>query len=173
MMEIPDEKNCLDLLKKVGCSDNVISHCQTVSILAVKIAERAHANVELVRAGALLHDIGRSKSHGIDHAVKGARLAKDLGLSTSIINIIERHIGAGLSQDDAVRFHLPKKDYRPQTLEEKIVCHADSLIGNTRRRTIEEKIEKVLLENEKEYALKLIRLHKELSDICGVDLNHI
>lgn len=173
MTNIPDEETCVKLLEKVGCSENVISHCQAVSILAVKIAKKAHADIELVRAGALLHDIGRSKSHGIDHAVKGAKIAQNLGLPTSIIRIIQCHIGAGLSPDDAVRFHLTKKDYRPQTLEEKIVCHADSLIGNSTRRTIEEKIEKVLLKNEKEYALKLIRLHKELSDICGVDLNHI
>jgi len=173
MTEFPDEESCLKLLENVGCSEHIISHCQAVSILAVKIAKKAQADVDMVRAGALLHDIGRSKSHGIDHAVKGAKIAQDLGLPKSIIHIIERHIGAGLSPDDAIRFHLPKKDYRPQTLEEKIVCHADSLIGNSTRRTIEEKIEKVLLKNQKEYALKLIRLHKELSDICGIDLNHI
>ena len=173
MTLIPNEDTCLSFLKQVGCSDSVIKHCIVVKDLAVKIAGYTDADVDLVCAGALLHDIGRSQSHDIDHAVKGAEIARDLGVSDEVISIIERHIGAGLSPEDAVRFHLPKKDYRPQTLEEKIVCHADNLIGDVTRRPIEVKVEKVLRKHNKNYALKLIRLHKELSDLLGIDLNDI
>ena len=84
MKEIPDEKTCITLLEQVGCSTNVIAHCKAISILAVKIAHKTNADVDLVRAGAFLHDIGRSQSHGIDHAVKGAMIAKDLGLPEQI-----------------------------------------------------------------------------------------
>ena len=65
------------------------------------------------------------------------------------------------------------KDYIPETLEEKIVCHADSLIDNCRRQNIEKEVERALMDGHKEYALRLVGIHKELSDICGVDVNRI
>ena len=35
------------------------------------------------------------------------------------MNIIERHIGAGITEEEAVNLGLPKKSYLPETLEEK------------------------------------------------------
>jgi uncharacterized protein (TIGR00295 family) len=171
MSSIPSPKECLKLLKKVGCSDKVIRHCKAVRDLAVKMAEKANADVKLVEAGALLHDIGRSKTHGILHAVEGVKIAQKFGLPQSIINIIERHIGAGISKYKAKRLGLPPKDYIPKTLEEKIVCHADNLIDKYERQNIEDAMERALEEGHKEYAERLHKLHKELSDICGIDLH--
>jgi uncharacterized protein len=34
----------------------------------------------LVEAGAILHDLGRAKSHEVDHGLVGAQMAKSLGL---------------------------------------------------------------------------------------------
>ncbi len=168
---IPSPDECLELLKKVGCSESVIKHCKAVRDVAVKMAKKAHADVELVEAGALLHDIGRSKTHDILHALEGVKIAQKLGLPQSIINIIERHIGAGVSKTEAKKLGLPLKDYIPETLEEKIVCHADNLIDKYERQNIEDAIERALNEGHKEYAERLLKLHKELSDICGIDLN--
>lgn len=173
MSFIPNPEECIELLKKTGCSEPVIRHCMAVRDIAVKIAERTNADKHLVEAGALLHDIGRSKTHGIFHAVEGAKIARKLDLGDSIINIIERHIGAGLSAEEAKKLGLPAKDYIPITLEEKIVCHADSLIDNSKKQNIEKEVERALREGHKEYALRLVELHKELSDICGIDLNDI
>jgi len=173
MNSIPSPKDCIILLKNAGCSESVVKHCKAVRDVAVKIAEKANANVKLVEAGALLHDIGRSKTHGIRHAIEGVKIGKKLGLSKEILNIIERHIGAGLSKEEAKKLGLPIKDYIPETLEEKIVCHADSLIDNCKKQKIEIEVERALREGLKEYALKLVSLHKELSDICGIDVNYI
>ena len=173
MRSIPDADECIQLLKKTGCSDSVISHCKSVRDVAMRIARRTNANKKLVEAGALLHDIGRSKTHGISHAVEGAKIAKKLGLPESLIFIIERHIGAGLSKKEAKKLGLPSKDYIPVTLEEKIVCHADSLIEDNRIQKIEHEVERALNEGHKDYAIRLVRLHKELSNICGIDLNDI
>ena len=167
----PEE--CIQILEKEGCSDRVIQHCKAVRDLAVKIAEKAGADVELVEVGALLHDIGRCKTHGINHSVVGARIAKKLGLPKEIINIIERHIGAGLTADIAKKLGLPEKDYTPKTLEEKIVCHADNLIDDVKRQNIELEIERALRNGQQEYAQRLAKLHRELSDICGINLNEI
>ncbi len=87
---------------------------------------------ELVQQGGLFHDIGRSRTHGIEHALAGVEIAKRLGFSTGLINIIERHIGAGITAQEAERLGLPKKDYLPLTPEEKIVSYADNLISGTR-----------------------------------------
>ena len=165
----PDE--CIKLLKENGCSKEVIKHCKAVRDIAVKIAEKANADMKLVEASALLHDIGRSKTHGIRHGVEGAKIARNLGLPESIIKIIERHLGAGLPADEAKKLGLPAKDYMPETLEEKIVCHADSLVDHGKRKKIEHEVERALLEGHDGYARRLVILHKELSDICGIDVN--
>jgi len=171
MSLVPSPDECLELLKKTGCSDNVVRHCKAVRDVALKIAKRTDADVKLVEAGALLHDIGRSKTHGIFHAMEGVKIAQKLGLPKSIINIIERHIGAGIPKGEAKKLGLPPKDYIPKTLEEKIVCHADNLIDKYERQNIEDAMERALNEDHKEYAERLLKLHKELSDICGIDLN--
>ena len=101
MFSIPHPDKCIELLKLSGCSNAVINHCEAVRDLAVEIAKRANADVKLVEAGALLHDIGRSKVHGIKHGVEGAEIAKRLNLPVSIVNIIERHLGAGIPKDEA------------------------------------------------------------------------
>lgn len=173
MSSLPSKEECLKMLKEAGCSDEVIEHCKAVRDLAVKIAKRANANVELVEVGALLHDIGRSRTHGIRHAVEGAKIAKKLGLPEEVIKIIERHIGAGIPKKEALKLGLPARDYIPETLEEKIVCHADSLIDGNKRQNIEVELERALLNNLNEYALRLVKLYKELSEICKIDLNKI
>jgi uncharacterized protein (TIGR00295 family) len=173
LSSIPGPKKCIELLKKQGCSEEVIQHCMTVRDIAVRMAKKANADVKLVEAGALLHDIGRSKTHGIKHGIEGAKIAEELGLSKSIVRIIERHIGAGLPAKDAKRLGLPEKDFIPLTLEEKIVCHADNLVDNNEKINIESEIEKALMKGLKGYALRLAVLHKELSDICRMDVNNI
>jgi len=173
MEKIPYPTECIELLEKSGCSEKVIKHCMAVRDVAVKIAKKANADVKLVEAGALLHDIGRSKTHGIYHAVEGAKIAKKLGLPESIVRIIERHIGAGLPAEEAKKLGLPVKDYIPVTLEEKIVCHADSLVDNDKQQRIERELEKILAKGHTEYAARLVALHKELSDIIGMDVSLI
>ena len=88
--------------------------------------------LELVEIGALLHDIGRSRTHGIRHAVVGAEIARGLGLPSDVVRIIERHIGAGIPCDEAVELGLPEGCYMPCTVEEKIVAYADKLVERGR-----------------------------------------
>ena len=65
MKQLPTSQECINFLKENGCSDEVIKHCKAVRNLAVKIAEKADADKDLVEVGALLHDIGRCKTHGL------------------------------------------------------------------------------------------------------------
>ena len=67
-------EDAIRLLHKAGCPPDVIAHCRAVAECAREIAERyneRHRNptdIDLMIAGALLHDIGRARSNGIDHA---------------------------------------------------------------------------------------------------------
>ncbi len=133
----------IELLEKENTPENVIEHCKAVYRKAMKIAANFdNVDEDLIRKGALLHDIGRSKTHGITHAVVGAEIAERYDYSEDVVNIIERHIGAGITAEEAVKLGLPEKSYVPQTLEEKIVAHADNLISGTKEVDVDFVIEK-------------------------------
>ena len=123
-----------------------------------------NADKELIRKGALLHDIGRSRTHSIRHAIEGAEIAKKYGYPIEVLNIIERHIGAGITAEEAVKLGLPEKSYVPQTLEEKIVAHADNLISGTKEVDIDFVIAKWkrTIEDNEDNIERLIKLHDEL-----------
>jgi uncharacterized protein len=123
-----------EVLVKAGCSPDVVAHCKIVSQTALSIALRVAVPIdrELVRQGGLVHDIGRSRTQDIHHALAGVEIGRQWGFSDSLINIIERHIGAGITAAEAERLGLPRKDYLPVTAEEKIVSYADNLISGTR-----------------------------------------
>lgn len=171
------KEQAIEILKKANCNKQLIRHCIVVSELALKIAKRINAggdkvDVELVEIGSLLHDIGRSKIDGIKHAIEGVKIAKAFDLPKEVISIIERHVGAGLTKEDAKKIGLPIKDYLPLTLEEKIVCHADSLIASFKRQKLSKAIENLKKVNKKAVK-RLKKLHEELSELAGIDLDKI
>lgn len=172
-VELPSRDECLRLLRENGCPPDVIAHCEAVSELAVRVAKKCRANVELVEAGSLLHDLGRCRTHDMAHAVEGARLAKELKLPPQIVKIIERHIGAGITKKEAKKLGLPERDYTPQTLEEKIVAHADNLVSFSRRTKIEDAVGHLVRKGHHEAALRVLRLHEELSKACGMNIDDV
>lgn len=161
-------QRALQILRDEGCSENVIAHCLTVSEHATEIAEKLVASgkkvdVELVTIGGLLHDLGRCKSHGIDHAVVGADIAAQLGLDPSVIDIIKKHIGAGITREEAKELGLPEDDYIPSTLEEKIVAHADNFTSGDKRMTMAQLMEKIKKRNfSNESKARIIALAEEI-----------
>lgn len=173
MCNLPSYDECIQILKDAGCSEDIINHSKAVCDLSQKIAFKAKADLKIVQVGSLLHDIGRSETHGILHAVKGVKIVEKLGLPKRVVLIVRNHIGAGLDKNEAKKLGLPYEDFIPQSLEEKIVCHADSLIDNSKRQVVEIELEYALEQGLKNYAIRLVKLHKELSDICGLDLNKI
>jgi uncharacterized protein len=132
-----DINTCLKALNDYNCPPNVVAHSKAVSKKAVEIAntysEKTDATVDMeqVKYGALVHDIGRSKTHSIQHAVVGAEILMDLNFPESYINITLKHIGAGIPCEEAEELGLPRKNYIPATIEEKIVAQADNLISGT------------------------------------------
>lgn len=170
-----NETEAIALLIKTGCSSSMIDHCKLVARFAKEIASNIHENaikkgvpvdidIDAVFIGGLLHDLGRSKTHGICHAVEGAIIAVENGLDEKIVRIIERHIGAGIPADEALGLGLPEKDFMPLTIEEKIVAHADNLVFGSNIGTVEELIRNLKFKNFDEKVIsRFIKLNNEIT----------
>ena len=123
----------------------------------------------LVEAGALLHDIGRSKTHSVHHAVVGAEIAEAAGLPDSVVAIIKRHVGGGITASEAEELGWPEDVYVPVTLEEKVVAYADKLIEKGKRAPIDITIEKLEAERKPEAAERVRKLYDEITCLMSVD----
>jgi uncharacterized protein (TIGR00295 family) len=171
---VPSERQCLRILREEGCKVSVIQHVCTVKSIAEEMAKRSGADLKLVRAGALLHDVGRSRTHGVMHVAESARIARQRGLPEELVRIIERHVAAGLTQREAKGLGLPEGNYMPETLEEKIVCHADNLVkGQCGIQTLDEALEEIVRRGYPVTAERMRSMHTELSGRCGVDIDEI
>jgi uncharacterized protein len=172
--QLPSREQALQLLTENQCSAKVINHCKAVTKLALETANALKArglkvDFELVEIGALLHDIGRSKTHTVHHAVVGAEIVKSAGLPDSVISIIKRHVGGGITASEAEELGWPKDVYVPITLEEKIVSYADKLIESSKRVPIDVTIEKLRGELKCEAAERVRRLYGEITGLIGDD----
>ncbi|MFA5644553.1 MAG: HD domain-containing protein [Patescibacteria group bacterium] len=114
-------------MAKVQDSGHDIDHVLRVYNLALKIAQtEKEVDLEVLESAVILHDIGKAKedqdsSGKVDHAVVGAEMAKEilepLGFSFEKI----RHV------QDCILSHRYRNDYKPQTIEAKILHDADKL----------------------------------------------
>jgi uncharacterized protein len=129
-MDYTIQDSDIRILRDAGVSEDDIEHCVKVAEKALEIARRTGADMdmELVGRGALFHDLGKSRTHEIEHGKIGAELGKSLGLPGAITDIMEKHIRGGLTEGEAIELGLPVKDYRLRSLEEKIVIYADRLV---------------------------------------------
>lgn len=115
----------------------MIQHVLAVEDVSLDIAKKILGNghdvdLNLVSVGAIIHDIGRSKTHDVTHGVEGSNILKSIGLE-KLVGFTERHIGSGIPAEEARKIGLPYRDFMPKTLEEKIVCYSDKLIHGGRR----------------------------------------
>ena len=171
---IPSEKECVELLIEAGCKRRVIIHCCTVEAVAKEMVSRiGGADPDLVRAGALLHDIGRSVDHSIMHAYIGSQIIQAHGLPQSLVEIVRKHTGAGLDDEDVEEMGLPKADYMPRTLEEKIVAHADNMVSDNKVVKHTHSSDKLRNKGAERGADRVDALHAELSELYGEDLDVI
>jgi len=155
----------IKLLKEEKCPQWVIEHSIAVCKKAKEIAKNFDVDDELIEEASLLHDIGRSKTDSIEHGIIGANLAIKHGFSKKTANIIEKHIGSGISKEEAMKLGLPEKNYIPETIEEKIVSHADNLINGSDEVDIDfvvKKWRKYKINNLEESIKRLKKVHKEL-----------
>lgn len=108
------------------CPAHNFDHVARVYNLAIKLAENEKVDLEVIRAAALLHDLGGARemndpSGKTDHAVESAKMSepilKKLGYSEGKI----KHIL------DCIISHRYRTENKPKTLEAQILFDADKL----------------------------------------------
>ena len=130
-------------------------HAQQVADKAIKTALECKLNINLeeVKVAAMLHDIGicftnapSIECQGIEpyikHGVIGAEILRREGYPEIYARVAERHTGAGITIEDIdTQGHpLPRQNYCPETMLERLVCDADkfySKSGDMKEKSIE------------------------------------
>jgi len=169
---IPDEAQALALHRKYRSDERIVQHCRTVArvstilsdaILAKGMAVDARATL----AGALLHDIGRSRTHEVGHGHVGASILEKEGVDEVVVEIVRRHVGAGISPEEAASLGFPKGDYVPRTLEQRVVCFADKMVGSDSIRPFDEEVRR--FERKGHDVKRLKKLKADLEEALGQD----
>ncbi len=120
--------------------DILVAHAEAVAKKSLQIAGRigyGRPDIVFIEEAAMLHDIGifMTNEPGIGcqgdkpyicHGYLGRELLEKEGLPRHGL-VCERHVGVGITVEDIDRrgLPLPRRDMRPLTLEEKIICFAD------------------------------------------------
>lgn len=123
----------------------VYTHCEIVWAVAEQllVTHPSDLDVDLVRAGCLLHDIGVYRLYGgagefdrdnyIRHGVLGHALLRELGFPETLCRFCSHHTGVGVTRRDVLRqgLPLPVDDYLAETGEERLVMYADKFHSKT------------------------------------------
>ena len=128
-----------DILKMLGrlkfrtsYGQNQLAHAVESAQLASVLASEMGANVEIAKAGALLHDLGKAMDHNVEgtHAQIGAEFAERHGVGAKIVNAIASH----------------HHEVEQETIEAVIVEAADAISGarpGARRESLEQYLKRV------------------------------
>ncbi len=128
-----------DILKMLGrlkfrtsYGQNQLAHAVESAQLAAVLASEMGADVEIAKAGALLHDLGKAMDHNVEgtHAQLGAEFAERHGVGPKIVNAIASH----------------HHEIEQQSVEAIIVEAADAISGarpGARRESLEQYLKRV------------------------------
>lgn len=117
---------------RTSYGQNQLSHAVETAHIAAAIAAELGADIEVAKAGALLHDLGKAMDHNVEgtHAQIGADFAKRYGVNPKVVNVIASH------------HHEVDQD----SLEAIIVEAADAISGarpGARRESLDQYIKRV------------------------------
>ena len=128
-----------ELLKTLGrlkyrtsYGQNQLSHAVETAHIAAMLAAEVGVDVEVAKAGALLHDLGKAIDHNVEgtHAQIGAELARRFGVNSKVVNAIASH----------------HHEIDQESVEAAIVEAADAISGarpGARRESLEQYIKRV------------------------------
>jgi len=100
---------------RTSYGQNVLQHSIEMAHVAGMIAEELGANVQVAKAGALLHDIGKALDHEVagTHVEIGRRILQKFGAPEEVIKAMQAH----------------HEEYPYETVESRIVQTADAISG--------------------------------------------
>lgn len=101
---------------RTSYGQNVLQHSVEMAHIAGMIAEELGANVQVAKAGALVHDIGKALDHEVQgtHVEIGRRILQKFGADEAIIKAMQAH----------------HEEYPYETVESIIVQVADAISGS-------------------------------------------
>lgn len=166
----------------------LLIHSKKVAERALRIIDEKNLPLDrqFVYDAAMLHDIGivccnaaviecHGTEHYLRHGLCGAQILRDnaaeLGMTAESIEpyarVCERHTGAGLTKKDIVEqgLPLPHRDLLPETMEEKLICYADSFYSKTH--LDEEKSSERVLRSMQKFGEETIGRFLELHKLFG------
>ena len=128
----------------------LIAHSQQVADMAVELSLRYNEthgevmDVDFVREAAMLHDIGMCRTYApgifcngtlpyLRHGLEGYEMLMSLNLPRHA-RVCAHHTGSGLTAQEIIdqNLPLPHIDLLPETLEEKVICYADSFFSKSK-----------------------------------------
>ncbi len=159
---------------RTSYGQNVLQHSIEMSHIAGMLAEELGANVQVAKAGALLHDIGKALDHEVvgTHVEIGRRILQKFGAPEEVIKAMQSH----------------HEEHPYETIESRIVQTADAISGarpGARRDNIENYLKRLgdleALANsfsgiEKSYALQAgreIRIFVKPEEIGDVEAKNL
>ncbi len=160
--EVPSAKECFEFARERGMDNGLLAHSLSVLEKALHLQSEHGGNLRLIIAGALLHDIGRTVTHGVDHGIEGSKMIEEKGWTEELQKIVERHIGGGITKKEAEKAGLPARSYVPENIEEKMICHADNTAGGRER--FEYQIHRTEEEGHHESADRMKKLASEFEE---------
>ncbi|MFA6257095.1 MAG: ribonuclease Y [Candidatus Paceibacterota bacterium] len=100
---------------RTSYGQNVLQHSTEMAHIAGMIAEELGADVQIAKAGALVHDIGKALDHEVQgtHVEIGMRILQKFGADPRIVTAMKSH----------------HEDYPYETIESIIVQTADAISG--------------------------------------------
>ena len=117
---------------RTSYGQNVLQHSMEMAHIAGMIAEELGANVQVAKAGALLHDIGKALDHEVagTHVEIGRRILQKFGAPEEVVKAMQAH----------------HEEYPYVTVESRIVQTADAISGprpGARRDNVENYIKRL------------------------------
>lgn len=123
----------------------LMTHSKQVSDFALELAANSSLAIDkkFVYEASMLHDIGIFMTHApqiqcfgeypyLCHGYLGAELMRTEGFPRHAL-VCERHTGAGISKEEILSLNMPVpvKDMIPVSIEEKLICFADTFYSKT------------------------------------------
>lgn len=117
---------------RTSYGQSVLQHSTEMAHIAGMIAEEMGANVQVAKAGALLHDIGKALDHEVTgtHVEIGRRILQKFGVSEEVVKAMQAH----------------HEEYPYETVESIIVQVADAISGGrpgARRDSVEQYLKRL------------------------------
>jgi ribonuclease Y len=129
----PEILKTLGRLKfRTSYGQNQLSHAVETAHIAAALAAELGADVDISKAGALLHDLGKAMDHNVEgtHAQIGADFARRYGVNAKVVNTIASH----------------HHEVDQETVEAAIVEAADAISGarpGARRESLDQYLKRV------------------------------